>query len=97
MNKELLKGLTEEQVAKVKACKNSDELLALAKEEGIELSDEQLKAVSGGGACSAISNFGDDINPWDCPKCGKNRPIKNGRTYTCEKCGYTWTDNSSPV
>ena len=40
MNKELLKGLTEEQIAKVNACKNQDELLALAKEEGIELTDE---------------------------------------------------------
>ena len=42
MKNELLKGLSEEQIAKVKACKNNDELLALAKEEGIELTDEQL-------------------------------------------------------
>ena len=34
MNKELLKGLTEEQIAKVKACKSQKELLALAKKEG---------------------------------------------------------------
>ena len=51
MKKELLKGLTEEQIAKVKACKNSDELLAMAKAEGIELTAEQLDAVNGG-ACS---------------------------------------------
>ena len=31
MRKELLKGLTEEQIAKVKACKNNEEVLALAK------------------------------------------------------------------
>ena len=48
MKKELLKGLTEEQIVKVKACKNGEELLKLAKEEGIELSDEQLEAVNGG-------------------------------------------------
>ena len=41
MKKELLKGLTEEQIAKVKACKNQEELLALAKEEDIELTEEQ--------------------------------------------------------
>ena len=35
MRNELLKGLNEEQIAKVKACKNSDELLALAKQEGV--------------------------------------------------------------
>ncbi len=51
MRDELLKGLTKEQIAKVKACKNSEELLALARAEGIELSDEQLAAVSGG-VCS---------------------------------------------
>ena len=47
---ELLKGLTPEQVAKVDACNGSDEILALAKAEGVELTDEQLAAVSGG-AC----------------------------------------------
>ena len=51
MKQELLKGLSEEQIAKVKACKNHEELLALAKAEGIELTDEQLEAVNGG-ACS---------------------------------------------
>ena len=42
MNENLFKGLTEEQIAKVKACKNQEEVLAIAKEEGIELSYEQL-------------------------------------------------------
>ncbi len=46
--KELLAGLSEEQIAKVEACHSSSELLALAQEEGIELTDEQLAAVSGG-------------------------------------------------
>ena len=55
MKQELLKGLTEEQIAKVKACKNSEELLALSKEEGIELTEEQLAAVNGG-ACSSSDN-----------------------------------------
>ena len=67
MKKELLKGLTEEQIAKVKACKNHEELLVLAKAEGIELTDEQLAAISGGGACSVASDVGDFLNPFDCP------------------------------
>ena len=50
MKQELLEGLTKEQIARVKACKNSEELLALAKAEGIELTSEQLETVSGGGA-----------------------------------------------
>ena len=48
MREELLKGLSEEQIKKVEACKNAEEILALAKEEGVTLSDEQLEAVSGG-------------------------------------------------
>ena len=45
-------GLTAEQKAKARACKTPEEMLALAKEEGMELTDEQLEAVSGGwGTC----------------------------------------------
>ena len=40
--------LTEKQKAKAKACKNSDELMKLAGEWGIELPDEVLEAVAGG-------------------------------------------------
>jgi bacteriocin-like protein len=88
MNKELLKGLSEEQIAKVKACKNSSEVLALAKAEGIELTDEQLNAISGGGACSVISDIGDYINPNDCPRCGSNNLKDKGTYYICQSCGY---------
>ena len=52
MKKELLKGLTKEQIAKVMACEDTRDLLQLAKDEGVELTDEQLKAISGG-ACSS--------------------------------------------
>ena len=42
------KDLTPEQQAKARACKTPEELLALAKAEGYELSDEELEAVAGG-------------------------------------------------
>ena len=41
---------------KLKACKTTDELLAVAKEEGMELSDLELNGVAGGvdeNSCSA--------------------------------------------
>ena len=52
MRKGLLKGLTEEQIARIKNCHSSAEFLELAKEEGIQLTDEQLSAISGGGCSS---------------------------------------------
>lgn len=98
MRKELLKGLSDEQIARVKACKNNEELLKLAKAEGIELTNEQLEAINGGGVCSVVSDVGDKINPNDCPKCGKNGPEKDGYKRTCKKCGYVWytDDNYCP-
>ena len=48
MREDLLKGLSPEQIEKVKDCKSSEELLQLARDEGVQLTDEQLNAVSGG-------------------------------------------------
>ena len=77
MKEELLKGLTEEQIAKVKACKTTEEMLAVAKEEGIELTDEQLEAVSGG-SCNGSRTA------W-CPKCARNLDceILDYNRYSC--------------
>ena len=55
-----ISNLTPEQIEKAKACRNSNELFELAREEGIELNDEQLNAVSGG-----VSAW-EDINGCDC-------------------------------
>ena len=88
MKQELLKGLSEEQIAKVKTCKNSDELLMLAKAEGVELTDEQIEAVSGGGCFSSMK----------CPNCDSkdfrklpNYQISGCSTYKCNTCGHEWS------
>ena len=57
-NKMDFENLTEEQRERARACKTADEILALAKEEGYELSEEDLVAVSGGASWDCIS---------DCP------------------------------
>lgn len=89
MNKELLKGLTEEQLNKMKACKTKEELLSLAKEEDIELTDEQMEAVSGGcGTPTAVP----------CPNCGTTDVYFVGQNlwyekeWKCNKCDHRfWT------
>ena len=89
MTKELLKGLSEEQIAKAKSCKNQDEFLLLAKQEGVELTEEQLSAVSGGGCFSTNK----------CPACGSTDYKKITRSeaiaeriyYQCDKCGRMWS------
>ena len=98
MREELLKGLTEEQIAKLNECNSAEEILSLAKEEGVTLSDEQLEAVSGGGC------IGRDP---ECPECGsknlkttysKGEEIYGyGNTSThvdfkCKDCGHKWSE-----
>ena len=41
--------LTPEQLDKARACKSAEELVELANEEGVELTDEQVEFISGGG------------------------------------------------
>ena len=65
-----------------------EEILAAAQQEGIELSDERLERVSGGGL-------------WDsdyyskCPECGNTNIRRRGQQiavpdYLCVDCGCEW-------
>ena len=74
MKSKLLNGLSEEQIAKIRACKSSEELLALAKEEGVELTDEQLQVIAGGGKCQSTPET-------ECSQCG-SKDIKIKRQTT---------------
>ena len=91
VKKELLKGLSNEQIAKIKKCKNTDEILALAKSEGTELTEEQLAAVSGGGCI--LGEYP------DCPNCKSNDSVfKNDDInhseylYICLDCNLMFND-----
>ena len=87
MKEELLKGLTKDQIAKVKACRNQEEILRIAKEEGVELTSEQLEVVSGGSLCAPV-----------CPNCGTTENVYKGTEepyldkYVCKKCGAVCGD-----
>jgi len=102
MREELLKGLTEEQIAKLNECNNAEEILDLAKAEGVQLSEAQLEAVSGGG-CS-------NSNSLKCPECGSKNVkeisknveahyalsnlLSKGRMYKCCDCEFEFADFS---
>lgn len=85
MKEELLKGLNKEQIDKVKACKNSNELLKLAQDEGIELTNEQLDAINGG----CLSRSMPEEWYMDCPYCAVGRGTLEKLAddiYRCKNC-----------
>ena len=53
----ILNTLTDEQKKKVEAAKSPEELLALAKETGYELTPDQLDAVAGGAVTDCLDTF----------------------------------------
>lgn len=48
MDKSLLEGLSEEQRKAFRECRTMEDVLELVDEEGFEMSDAQMAAVSGG-------------------------------------------------
>ena len=89
MKKELLKGFSNEQIAKLKKCKNTEEILALAKAEGVELTSEQLEAVSGGGSTFICET----VLKTYCPQCdsGDVEEREHG-WWHCNHCGLDFED-----
>lgn len=77
---DLLTGLTKEQIEKFSECKSANEILVLAKHEGLNLTSEQIEAIDGG---ELSENF------LTCPKCGcpGAKEIGNGK-YHCPYCGH---------
>ncbi len=75
-----LASLTDEQKAKAKACKTAKELLDFLAEAGVELPDEVLEKVAGGGVtyisyeCPADGGthnyvWNVSLKCWRCTKC----------------------------
>lgn len=90
MKNDLLKGLTEEQIAKARECKSEEELLELARKEGVKLTDEQLESISGG--------CGQKPKERVCPGCHSTnvqsrteyRQSHDVEICCCLDCGMEW-------
>ena len=87
------KDLTPELREKALACKTPEDVLALAKEEGYELSDEELDVVAGG--WNPVNTVVDRVVP-ECPECSSREvsvfPMPAGglKHCVCHHCGYQW-------
>lgn len=77
---------------RAKGCQTPEEILELAREEGIELSDEDLEHVAGGWGAS---DSGCGVK---CPECGSYNMTgdsvragdSNWEEFTCQYCGNNW-------
>lgn len=58
--------LSAELQEKAKTCKTPEEMLALAKEEGMELSEDALEAVSGGMSWDCITDCSEHCTEYVC-------------------------------
>lgn len=94
-----IEGLTPEQLEKLDTCEKPEEVLALAKEVGYELSEEELDTIAGGEwspsggsatlpvcpQCGAKLVWRSKWHLWYCPMCKENRkPIKSSASNNNE-------------
>ena len=75
--------IDEELKAQLDNCKSPEDNLALAQEQGCELTDEQVDQISGGGW------FDDDDSVVTCPSCGKK--FENPHHYVTMSCPHCHT------
>ena len=67
--------------AKLQACESAEELVELARENGVELGDEELDEIAGGGVWN---------RPKNCPKCGSTSIYNYGARFYCRACRHEW-------
>ncbi len=87
-----IKDLSPELQDKARACRNMDELMDLAGEEGVELSDEALSKVAGGcGSSSTCNHSGQEGHVMNAEKAGAGGAMGETKwkilSAKCDKCG----------
>ena len=93
--------LSPELQEKARQCKDMDELNKLLAENDVELSEDALAAVAGGGSCSDPDKTqGDPYPDLNCTECGDilyywDRTAEDGNRYYCNNsaciaCQENW-------
>lgn len=93
--------LTNEQKVQLSKCETAEDVFSFVKESGLELTDDELELISGGGD-EAADEIVRQYNEWskksdearekgECPKCGSHRydrgcGIAAGFVYRCLDC-----------
>ena len=81
--------LTPELLEKAKKCESYEEKMAFISENEIELSDEQMEALSGG---NKLKNHVKKTRKGNCPKCKSGMLERTGRTKPGKIFGDLWPD-----
>ena len=98
---EIIKKLPPELQEKARACKSTEELLALRNEHAVNLTPEELAAVAGGTGGSP-----QNCGKTKCPKCGSTNVTVTNETLPsgwvrvhrkCHDCGYKWYTDYPPI
>lgn len=89
------KDLTPEQHEKLLRCESPEDILALAKAEGYEMTDEELSEVSGGGWDDPLKEKVRE--KLKCPACGSYEVLRfpqpgvpGAVNCRCVHCGHAW-------
>lgn len=78
--------LTLGQQEKLNKCKSAEDILAVAQEEGYQLSNDELSKITSGGWGLR----------YECSQCGSidistvHDPLNDNVYCTCKKCGHEW-------
>ena len=83
--------LTPELLEKAKKCESYEEKMAFISENEIELTDEQMEALSGGGG-KAIERGLVKGKIMTCRECKEGQMVKTGRTKPGKIFGDFWPD-----
>ena len=80
-----INDLTAEQLEKAKACASASELVELAKDEGVELADEDLERIAGGRNWDGSTTYYSLV----CYSCNTRYEweAEKGQPKFCPNCG----------